>query len=114
MTQQEAERLLGFSVGDGWTFTAVNRGGELAGFVMQRGAEVHAYRLPSFNGRWFTRQDVERVLLPILKTHGEVTTKVRADNTTGRKFVTRLGFVKVGDSSDVHIFRATRFNHARL
>ncbi len=114
MTQDEAERLLCFKVEPGWTFVPIRRAGELAGFVMQQGPEVHVHRLPAFTGRWFTRQDVERVLLPILKTHGEVTTKVRADNLTGQKFVTRLGFVRVGEGPGVHLFRATRLNHARL
>lgn len=114
MNQAQAERLLGFSIEPGWTFATIERGGELAAFVMHKGSEVHVHTVAGFAGRWLTRQDVERVLLPILKTYGEVTTKVSADNLTGQRFVERLGFVRVGEAPGVHLFRATRFNHARL
>lgn len=114
MTHGEAEALLGFRISPGWTFHEIHRGGELAAFVMQQGREVHAWRSPKFAGRWGTRGDIERLLGPILAQHGEVLTKVRADNQAAHRFVSRLGFERTAEIDGVAHYRAVRCNHARL
>lgn len=111
MNRDQAESLLGFPLDDGWTLHEVRRG-KLAGFVLQKGSEVHAWRMPQFTGRWFTRGDVRRILLPILAEFGVLTTKVRQGNETGYRFVTRLGFVPVGSEGGNVLYEARSLNHA--
>lgn len=113
MRQPDAEALTGWVFTPGWEFTEIKRGGELAGFVMARGNEVHVYRLPAFDGRWFVRGDIERVLTPLIKEHGCVVTKVRASNRVGQRFCGRIGFVKTGADGDVITMKLERLNHAR-
>ena len=106
--------MTGMKFTPGWNFHDIKRQGELAGFVMQKASEVHVFRLPQFGGRWFTRQDVERVMAPILKEHGSVTTKVRKTNKTGQAFCERIGFKPMAEDDYVIHYEAERFNHARL
>ena len=114
MTQEDAEKLTGMKFTPGWFFHEIKRHESLAGFVMQQGNEVHVFRLSEFDGRWFTRQDVERVMAPILSQYGEVVTKVRKTNQTGRAFCERIGFKPVAEDDHVIHYKAERFNHARL
>lgn len=114
MTQPEAEALLGYQVTPGWTFHEIKRSGELAGFVMQKGSEVHVKRLPEFDGRWGTRQDVERVMGGVIAEHGKATTMVRKSNLIGHRFVQRIGFVPVLDDGSVIHYECERLKHARL
>lgn len=109
MILQEAERLL-----PGWEFQTIERNGVHAGWVCIKGAEIHCARDESFKGRWLTRQTIEKMMLPILKKHGYVLTKVRTSNALGHEFVTRLGFKKVGTDGTNTLYRAERLNHARL
>jgi ribosomal protein S18 acetylase RimI-like enzyme len=109
MTQDEAERLLGFKVGEGWSFADVSRG---AGFVMVRGSEIHAWRHPEYAGRWMSRGEIRRVLQPLIDQFGAVTTTVRKTNTTGQRFVSRLGFEPVGECDLNILFEMTRLKHA--
>ncbi len=113
MTQEEAESLLGFRLTDGWIFHEVKRFGELAGFVMQKGAEVHCFRKPEFMGRWGTRHTVENILKPVIDKHGHAITMVRKDNLQGHTFVQRLGFHATGETDKTVIYKAERLKHAR-
>jgi hypothetical protein len=114
MTEQEASSLLGFAVPDGWKFIEIHRGGTLAAFVLVKGAEIHVSRLPEFKGRWLTRQDVERICLPIIKQFGHVKTAVMASNSAGQAFVQRLGFNRQHESNGIVHYRTEKVKHARL
>jgi hypothetical protein len=99
---------------DGWDFFPVYRHGELAGFFCTRENEIHCYRLSNYAGRWFTRQDLERLTKPLFDKYGEIITKVRDANDTGHEFVERLGFVPYDTDSECILYRAERIKHARL
>lgn len=59
-------------------------------------------------------QDIARLLGPILKQYGHLITKVRQNNHTGHKFVTRMGFSETNrDDANIY-YKAERLNHARL
>lgn len=113
MTQAEAEQLSGFVFTPGWTFHDIHMQGKLSGFVMERDGEIHCWRLPAFNGAWFTRKDVDHLITPLIKKYGFVTTKVKAENRVGQRFVKRLGFVKIATHGDEIIYLSEAFNHAR-
>lgn len=99
---------------EGWAEHPVYRGGEQVGFFCVRGNEIHCYRLESAQGRWLTRQDLERLTTPIFKEYGHLITKVRKANMAGHRFVTRLGFKPTADDGTNIHYRAERLNHARL
>lgn len=109
-----AEECLGFKLPEGWQVHTITRDGRQAGFALVKDNEVHAWREPTFTGRWGTRQDIERVIQPLLDQYGHVTTKVTAKNPVGNRFVTRLGFVKTHEQDGINHYRADRINHARL
>lgn len=106
--------ILGVQVPPGWDVTPIYRRGQLAGFFCVQGNEIHAYRSEAFSGRWLTRQDLERLTRPLFKRYGYLRTKVRDQNKTGHRFVTRLGFVEVGRAHGMTYYEAQRLNHARL
>lgn len=114
MTKEEAETLLGFQITDGWIFHEVRRFGKLAGFIMQKDAEVHCYRCPEYAGRWGTRQTIESILKPVIDKYGHATTMVRKDNLQGHRFVQRLGFHATSETDKIVTYKAERLNHARL
>lgn len=99
---------------DGWDFHEVRQGGVLAGFFCTKGAEIHAFRVPEFRGRWLTRQAIERVIAPILAEFGEIKTAVRIENLAGHEFVTRLGFVATGQDDRNINYMTKKVHHARL
>jgi hypothetical protein len=114
LTEEDVAKLLGIeSFPPGWEFLPVRRHGELAGFFCFKGNEIHAYRIPSFAGRWLTRQDVEAVSGPLLKKYGVIRTTVRASNAEGHKFVRRLGFTPTHDADGLTHYATERLNHAR-
>lgn len=75
--------------------------------------EIHVYRLPEFEGKWFVRGDIERVISPLVEKFGCVYTKVRASNQTGQRFCKRIGFVGVGVDGENITMKLERLNHAR-
>ena len=98
---------------EGWTEHPIYRDGCQVGFFCVQGNEIHCYRLESAKGRWITRQDLERLTVPLFKQYGCIITKVRKANTIGHRFVTRLGFAATA-SDDLNIYyRAERLHHAR-
>jgi ribosomal protein S18 acetylase RimI-like enzyme len=113
MTQDEAEALCGLRFGPGWTFYEVRRAGKLAGFVMERDGEMHAWRSPAFTGRWLTRADVQTLLGGVINRYGCATTRVPASNETGQRFVERLGFERMGEHAGVVTYKAVRLQHAK-
>lgn len=113
MQQEEAEQLSGYKFSEGWTFHPIYKSDALSGFVMEKDSEIHVWRSPEFQGRWFTRGDIERVINPLIQKYGFVTTKVMKANRIGQRFVHRLGFFKVADKGDSIVFIAEKFNHAR-
>lgn len=113
MTQEEAEEISGYKFTDGWEFVEIKREGELSGFVMKQGNELHVFRLPKFNGRWFVRRDIEAVFAPILREFGEAVTKVRESNKVGLAFCKRVGFEVVGCDDQIVTMKLKRMNHAR-
>ena len=114
LTRSQAAELMGVAeFPDGWDFTPVYRKGRLAGFFCTQAAEIHCFRLESFRGSWLTRQDIERLTIPLFAEFGCVLTKVRTENLQGHSFVKRLGFLPVGeDLASIH-YKAERLNHAR-
>jgi ribosomal protein S18 acetylase RimI-like enzyme len=109
MTQQEAEALLGFQVGPGWTFHALCRG---EAFVMVKGSEIHGFRLDQHKGRWLTRTVFRDLLEPLRRQYGFLTTKVRKDNRTGQRFVARIGFEPCGEDERCIYYVARSLKHA--
>ena len=99
---------------NGWTEHPVLREGQQVGFFCVMGNEIHCYRVESFNGRWLTRQDIERLTAPLIQQYGHVTTKVRKANSAGHRFVTRLGFKAMADDGTNIHYKAERLHHARL
>lgn len=115
MDADEAARLLGWEVvPDGWGFIEIHRGGMLSAFVLIKGNEIHVHRLSAFKGRWLTRQDVERICLPLIAEYGEIRTTVLSKNDVGHAFVQRLGFTRTHESRGVVHYRTERLKHARL
>ena len=114
MTQEEAETISGFKFPLGWSFIPVHRRGEVAGFFCTQGAEIHCFRIPSFDGHWLTRQDLERRTRPIFEEYGFLLTKVGMQNLQGHSFVKRLGFHAIGQDDHTIFYKAERLNHARL
>lgn len=112
MDKKEAHSLLGFKVGEEWSFVEVKRKGELAGFVMVADNEIHCWRKPEYQGTWLTKHTIQQIIQPLIEEHGSVITKVRNENTTGHKFVTRLGFEKVLKDDYCTHYRIERLNHA--
>jgi hypothetical protein len=98
----------------GWAEHPVYRHGEQVGFFCVQGNEIHCYRLDSAQGRWLTRQDLERLTAPIFRQHGHLITKVRKANLAGHRFVMRLGFAATGDDGTNIYYRTERLRHARL
>ena len=113
MTQDDAELLTGYKFTPGWEFIDIKRNGELSGFVMKQGNELHVFRVPKYSGRWFYRNDLENIFNPVLREFGEVVTKVRKSNEGGMKFCKRIGFEVVGSDENVINMRLTRIQHAR-
>lgn len=113
MNQAEAEALSGYQFTPGWEFHDIKREGQLSGFVMTKDNEVHVFRLPAFNGRWFVRGDIDRVLEPLVRQFGCVVTKVMNQNKAGRRFCKRIGFVETSVDGDVVNMKLERWNHAR-
>jgi hypothetical protein len=114
MTQDEAQALLGYQIEPGWTVHEVRRAGALAGFILQKGCEVHAWRSPLYRGCWLSSRVLQRVLEPIVREFGAATTKVRAHNATGHASVQRLGFEQTGEQGGCVLYAGRRFKHARL
>ena len=114
MTQQEAEQLLGYQLTPGWFFHAIRRGDELAGFVMQKGSELHVWRKPDFVGRWLMRGEIDRILTATIAEYGKATSKTKADNQTGQTFLKRMGFEEVSNNGQIIEFECKRPRHARL
>jgi hypothetical protein len=113
VTAQEAFELSGLNIPAGWEFTEIKRLGKVCGFICTKESEVHCWRMSDMSGKWFTRQDVERLLVPMLIEYGEITTKVMRLNSAGHQFVQRLGFVKIGDDGTSIIYNCKRLKHAR-
>jgi hypothetical protein len=80
---------------------------------MKQGNELHVFRLPEFNGRWFCRNDIENVFSPVLREYGEAVTKVRASNDGGIAFCKRVGFEVVGCDDQIVTMKLKRIRHAR-
>jgi len=115
MTGADAARMMGVpSFPTGWQFHEVHRRGALAGFFCTKANEIHAFRLPEFDGWWLTRQAIERVIAPILAEFGEIKTAVRIENLAGHAFVTRLGFAAIGRDDKNINYMTKKVNHARL
>lgn len=81
-----------FSVSDDWAFVDIR-----GGVVMIRGNEIHAAAPVDRRGAWITRRDLRHLFSVLISEYGFVRTKVLPDNETGKRFVTRLGFVECGD-----------------
>lgn len=114
MTQADAEQALGFKMPGPWDIREVKRAGRRVGFFCLQGNEIHAWREQDSAGHWLTRQDLEQLTAPLFKRYGHIRTKVRQDNHTGHRFVTRLGFQSVGEAHGMTYYEAQRINHARL
>lgn len=115
MNQTDAARMMGVpAFPPGWDFHEIHRGGMLAGFFCTKGNEIHAFRLPEFEGRWLTRQAIEAVIRPLLDQFGELTTAVRVSNLQGHQFVQRLGFARSHDDGQNVYYKTRKVNHARL
>ena len=110
---EQAAQYLGWATFPaGWGLIEIMREGQLSGFVLVKGHEVHAFRLPEYIGRWGTRKDMQRVLQPLINQYGLVTTKVMQANKNGHRFVQRIGFKPTGqDSTAVH-YTLKRLLHA--
>lgn len=97
-----------------WSVQWVKRYGRPVAFWAVKGNEIHCCRDPLYSGFWLTRQDIERLIVPLLERYGHLTTTVRSENQTGHAFVQRLGFVKKHEKDGLTHYRAERINHARL
>jgi len=112
VTKEEAEAFLGFRISDEWSFVEVLRHDILAGFVMVSGNEIHCWRKPEHKGLWLTKHNIRNIIKPLIERYGCVVTKVRNENNTGHRFVTRLGFEKVSKDDYCTYYRIERLNHA--
>jgi hypothetical protein len=81
------------------------------GAVMVRGNEIHAGALPHTHGRFVTRSRLSSILSPILRQYGKAITSVCRNNTRGRLFVRRLGFVATGGDDSVIRYELTKVRH---
>lgn len=79
---------------NGWEVNPVVVGGEVAGAVLVRGAEVHACVLPFAHGKWMGRREL-RLINRLIDEHGYAQTRVTTQ--AGEEFVKRLGFERDGD-----------------
>ena len=109
----DIERLTGVRISQDWNITPVYRE-TLAGFFITRGPEIHAWRLPEYEGRWLTRQNIERLTKPLFHLYGHVSTSVRVENLAGHRFVQRLGFKPTGSDDRLVYYKTESLKHARL
>ena len=114
MDKRLVQYLAGLGAGPssliGWTITAVERDGELAGFCISKGPEVHI--LPLIEGRSLTRRNILAFLEPILAEFGYCTTRVpRAE--TNHRLRTALGFEETWHDASFTYFALTHLKYAR-
>jgi hypothetical protein len=114
MDSLQASKLLGWlAFPNGWKFIEIKRNGVLSGFVMLQGNEIHAHRLPEFIGQWGYIGDIKKVVDPLIKQYGYVRTKVVLSNTTGQRFVQRLGFKETHRDAEVVHYKLERLRYAK-
>jgi hypothetical protein len=99
---------------DGWIEHPIYRSGQKVAFFLVKENEIHCLRLNDVKGKWLTHQALKQLTRPIFKQYGHLITKVRQDNHTGHRFVTRLGFAETSRDETNIYYRAERLNHARL
>jgi len=98
---------------DGWREVPVYHGDKQVGLFFVKANEIHCCRLASVTGRWLTRQVLEQLTAPIFEQYGHLLTSVGKTNTTGQRFVTRLGFDAThADDTNIY-YKAERLKHAR-
>ena len=97
----------------GWTEHPIYQGGQQVAFFCTKDAEIHCYRLEEFAGRWYPREEIERITWPIFAEFGCVLTSVRRANVQGHRFVKRLGFYPVAEDDKTIYYRAERLTHAK-
>lgn len=66
----------------GWEVREAFMGGEVVGFTMVRGPEIHIHSTRP--GRALSRKNVREALAPVLAEHGYVTTRVPISETDHR------------------------------
>lgn len=81
-----------------WDIRPVRCSGEIIGGFMIRGNEVHVGLAEK--PRAALVSVFRRIVAPLLKQHGKLTTQVRTDNDKGLRFCKRIGFTEIGRQGD--------------
>jgi hypothetical protein len=111
--RQEAVSAISAAVGQeldfppDWDVLAAVVDGVVVGGAVVSGSEVHCGVVTPI----FMRPLIRDLFPKLLDKHGKITTKVRASNTIGQRFVGRLGFNKTGESGEVFTYELTRIRH---
>lgn len=81
-----------------WDIKPVSCAGEIIGGFMTRGNEVHVGLAERPHGA--LTSVFRRIVRPLLREHGRLTTQVMLDNEKGLHFCKRIGFEEVGRQGD--------------
>lgn len=102
LTYAQARALL-----DGYEAIPCVMDGEHIATLLKKNAEVHVAGFKQYRGKGrITRRCLREFLLPILAAEGFLTTKLANDEPDD--FVTRLGFVLIGQSPSHRIYMLTK------
>ena len=88
-----------------WEVYPVNVGGECAGAILYKGAEMHCCIVEKHHKKWITKKIWRDVFVTRLSKYGELFTGVKADNEVGKRFVERCGFAVYDSNANVVIYR---------
>ena len=81
-----------------WDIRPVMHSGEIIGGFMIRGNEVHVGLAEKPRGA--LTAVFRKIVSPLLKQHGRLTTQVMQQNERGLQFCKRIGFTEVGRQGD--------------
>ncbi len=115
MAGDEAARMMGHDqLPVGWDVFPIMRCGEISGFFLFNGDEMHAWRRPEYSGRWITAREIALAGSDIMRKYGHIKTSVAEGNEVGIKFVTRLGFTETHRGNGLIYYISRKLNHARF
>lgn len=85
----------------GWEVVEYRPGGELAGFAVIKGTELHCQLFP---GARLQRTSLRAFLRPLFERHGHLTTRVAHDDLANQRFNKLFGFERTWSDAHFHYF----------
>lgn len=91
-----------------WEIFPAVLAGEVCGAVFRQGPELHVAVLDHARKRWASPRLWREVIDGTLDKYGYAVTSVAANNDTGQRFVSRIGFKETGRNGPFVIYRLER------